>query len=247
MSPAEAAEERLKAISDKIVSCRRCPRLVEYREAAARNPPRRYASQTYWAKPLPGFGDPSANILVIGLAPAAHGGNRTGRMFTGDSAGNTLARALHRNGLANIPYSVSLDDGLKLSGCYLTAAIRCAPPGNKPLKSELGNCYGYLKEEFDALPGIKVVVALGRMAFDTSMRLLLDCRFRSSRGKPVFRHGKAYEFIEEASGRRIWLIAAYHPSRRNTQTGLLTQQMLDKIFRQAALLAGLPVKPASMA
>ncbi|MCS7145687.1 MAG: uracil-DNA glycosylase [Nitrososphaerota archaeon] len=242
MSLRGEAEKRLAELGGRIVSCRLCPRLVKYREAVARRPPKRYALETYWAKPLPGFGDPAAKIIIIGLAPAAHGGNRTGRMFTGDGSGDTLVKALHASGLANIPYSISRDDGLRLSGCYLTASVRCAPPHNMPLKQELENCYRYLLEEFEVFRDARVVVALGGLAFSTSVRLLRDVGFRAVRVRPVFRHGRAYEFVNEQGGRKIWLIATYHPSRRNTQTGLLTQRMLNNIFRRAAALAGLPTE-----
>ncbi len=243
MRPKDPTEKRLAEISEKIVSCTLCPRLVRYRQEVARHPPKRYSSETYWAKPLPGFGDPKASILVIGLAPAAHGGNRTGRMFTGDSAGNTLVRALYANGLANIPYSISLNDGLKLSGCFLTAALRCAPPRNTPLKEELENCYSYLGEELDALRGVRVVVALGGLAFNTSVRLLRDKGFTSGGDRPVFRHGRVYKFTQGPCGRVVWLLATYHPSRRNTQTRLLTQGMLNSVFRRAARLAGIKTQP----
>ncbi|GBC71249.1 hypothetical protein HRbin02_01029 [Candidatus Calditenuaceae archaeon HR02] len=233
-------EKRLAEISDRIVSCTLCPRLVKYRQEVARHPPKRYSAETYWAKPLPGFGDPKASILVIGLAPAAHGGNRTGRMFTGDSAGNTLIKALYANGLANIPYSISLNDGLRLTGCFLTAALRCVPPGNTPLKEELENCYRYLREEFDALEGVRVIVALGSLAFSTSVRLLRDKGFTPDSGRPVFKHGQAYRFTQRQGGRVIWLLATYHPSRRNTQTRLLTQRMINNVFRRAARLVGGP-------
>lgn len=239
MSTSDYVDEGLRGISERIVLCALCPRLVEYRRAVALKPPRRYAAETYWAKPLPGIGDPKASILVIGLAPAAHGGNRTGRMFTGDSSGDTLVKALHANGLANIPYSLSARDGLRLSGCYLTAAVRCAPPGNRPLRQELENCYRYLSEEFDALPNVKVIVALGGLAFNTAVRLLKDKGFSGEKGKPVFRHGTVYEFTKRSTGAKIWLLATYHPSRRNTQTRLLTQRMLNTVFRRAVKLCSL--------
>ncbi|MEM0481470.1 MAG: uracil-DNA glycosylase [Nitrososphaerota archaeon] len=237
MRPQDPPEKRLAEISDKIVSCTLCPRLVRYRQAVAQHPPKRYSAETYWAKPLPGFGDPKASVLVIGLAPAAHGGNRTGRMFTGDSAGNTLVRALYANGLANIPHSISFNDGLRLTGCFLTAALRCVPPRNTPLKEELENCYRYLSEEFDALGRVRAIVALGGLAFSTSVRLLRDKGFTPEDGRPLFRHGRVYKFTQGPGRRVIWLLASYHPSRRNTQTRLLTQRMLNNVFRRAARLA----------
>jgi len=229
---------RLREISDRVVSCSLCPRLVEFREAVARTPPKRFSSEKYWAKPLPGFGDPNASIFIVGLAPAAHGGNRTGRMFTGDSSGDTLVKALYANGLANIPYSKSLGDGLRLSGCFLTAAVRCAPPGNRPLKQELENCFRYLSEEFDALFRVKVVLALGGLAFNTAVKLLVEKGFRPVKGRPVFRHGGVYGFINKSTGAKIWLLSTYHPSRRNTQTRLLSQGMLNRVFRKAVKLSG---------
>ncbi|MEM1534341.1 MAG: uracil-DNA glycosylase [Nitrososphaerota archaeon] len=237
MRPQRRPEEKLADVNERIISCTRCPRLVEYRQAVARNPPKRHISETYWARPLPGFGDPEALILVIGLAPAAHGGNRTGRMFTGDSSGNTLVKALYANNLANIPYSISRDDGLRLKGCFLTAAIRCVPPHNTPLKEELENCYEYLSEEFDFLKRVRVIVALGGLAFRASLKLLRDKGFSLLGSKPEFRHGKIYKFTQETTGKTIWLLATYHPSRRNTQTRLLTQRMLNNIFRRATRLA----------
>jgi len=235
-------EERLSELAERIISCTRCPRLVQYRHEVARNPPRRYSSENYWAKPLPGFGDPRARIMVIGLAPAAHGGNRTGRMFTGDSAGDTLIKALYFNALANLPHSLRRGDGLRLRGCYVTASVRCPPPNNQPLREELERCYGFLSEEFDIMRRVRVVVALGALAFKTSLKLLNEKGFRHEGPRPVFRHGASYRFTQGRTGRVVQLIAAYHPSRRNTQTGLLTQRMLDNIFRRAVKMAGLSTR-----
>jgi uracil-DNA glycosylase family 4 len=227
----------LDEIAREVVSCSLCPRLVEYRRLVAERRPRRHREEDYWARPLPGFGDPGAKILVVGLAPAAHGGNRTGRIFTGDSSGNTLMRALHAKGLSSIPYSRSLDDGLRLKDVFLTASVRCVPPQNRPLPEELNNCYRYLAMEFRALREVRVVVALGALAFGTALRLLRDHGFTEASRRPAFRHGAIYEFRSDALGRRIFLISSYHPSRRNTQTGLLSQRMLNIVFSKAVMLA----------
>lgn len=221
-----ACFKTLEDLNRAIVSCVKCPRLVEYRRMVAENRPKRFSGWQYWARPLPGFGDPQAEILVVGLAPAAHGGNRTGRMFTGDSSGNTLIGSLYRVGLANKPTSTTKDDGLQLKHVYITAALRCAPPANKPLKTELENCFDYLACELKLLANVRVIVALGSIAFQTSCRLL-------GIKTMGFRHGATLE----RGG--VHLIASYHPSRRNTQTGLLTTQMLDQVFVLAKELAGL--------
>jgi len=225
----------LEELNENLINCSLCPRLVEHRARVADKPPKRYAGQKYWSRPLPGFGDPKAQILVVGLAPAAHGGNRTGRMFTGDGSADTLMRALHSAGLANQPYSISRDDGLRLFNCYLTASVRCAPPENRPTKSELDNCYQYLIEEFRLLANVEVIVALGSIAFKTCMRLLRDLDY-SCRDKPRFRHGARFIFQNPNDSRTIHLICSYHPSRQNTQTGRLTQSMINKIFKMALKL-----------
>jgi uracil-DNA glycosylase family 4 len=223
---------------DRIVNCGRCPRLVEYRRKVAENPPRRFRGQQYWARPLPGFGDREAKILVVGLAPAAHGGNRTGRMFTGDSSADFLMGTLHYFGLASMPRSVSRDDGLQLRGVFLTASVRCAPPENRPTREELENCYPYLKEEFSLLRSVRVVVALGAIGFAAAERLLQDAGFVHEGGKrPEFKHGAHYVY-RNAEGRTIHLLASYHPSRQNTNTGRLTDAMFRRVFRKAADLAG---------
>src|SRR5213076_2281289 len=216
--------ERLNAL---IVRCRRCPRLVAHREAAAADPPRRYRGQRYWARPLPGFGDPRARLLLIGLAPAAHGGNRTGRMFTGDGSGQWLFRALHRAGFANQPVSVDPNDGLEVRGVYITSVARCAPPQNKPLPIELASCRPYLHAELELLRDLRVVVCLGRIAFDGFQAALRE------RGDPVprltFAHGGHYDLGPDLP----LLVTSYHPSRQNTSTGRLTEPMLDAIFSLA--------------
>ncbi|MCS7117414.1 MAG: uracil-DNA glycosylase [Thaumarchaeota archaeon] len=220
----------------RIVSCRKCPRLVSHREEVAKNPPRRFRGQSYWSRPLVGFGDRSARILVVGLAPAAHGGNRTGRMFTGDSSANFLASVLHELGLANKPTSESADDGLQLTGVYLTAAVRCAPPENKPSLVEMENCYPFLLEEAKLLSQLKVVVALGAIGFRASARSLKDLGFSPER-KPKFKHGVELVYTD-VQGRRVFLLGSYHPSRQNTQTGRLTREMFVAVFRRAIELAG---------
>lgn len=229
---------RLRLLNERIISCRRCPRLTEYRVRVAENPPRRFRGQSYWAKPLPGFGDPLARVLAVGLAPAAHGGNRTGRMFTGDSAGNTLMKALHATGFSNQPYSLSLDDGLQLRDIYLTAVVRCPPPANKPLPEEIRNCSEYLLEELKILPNIRVIVALGGIAYTVTLRILRENGVNVGRPMPRFRHGLLLRPSGEFMGRKPPLIlASYHPSRQNTQTGRLTQQMLNQVFEKARNLA----------
>ncbi|MDJ0274171.1 MAG: uracil-DNA glycosylase [Aigarchaeota archaeon] len=222
---------------ERIVSCERCPRLVEHRRRVAENPPKRYRGQQYWARPLPGFGDRNARILVVGLAPAAHGGNRTGRMFTGDSSADFLMRTLHSLGLASMPRSVSRDDGLQLWDVFLTAPVRCVPPENRPTREELENCYPFLREEFALLGNVRVIVALGAIGFSAVRRLLADEGF-SPVGKrtPKFSHGAHYEF-RNREGRRIHLLASYHPSRQNTNTGRLTEAMFRRVFRRAIELA----------
>jgi len=205
---------------DRIVNCERCPRLVEYRRKVAENPPRRFRGQQYWARPLPGFGDREAKILVVGLAPAAHGGNRTGRMFTGDSSADFLMRTLHYFGLASMPRSVSRDDGLQLRGVFLTAPVRCAPPENRPTREELENCYPYLKEEFSLLRNVRVVVALGAIGFAAAKRL---CRTRVSstregRGPSSSTAPTTFTGTRRAGRSTCWL-PIIHRGRTPTQAG----------------------------
>lgn len=211
-----------------IVDCHRCPRLVAYREQVAREKVRRFRDETYWGRPLPGFGDPQAQLLVVGLAPAAHGGNRTGRMFTGDDSGNWLARALHANGFANQPVSSHRHDGLRLTGAYITAALRCAPPLNKPTVQELSSCQPYFLEELRLLRQVHVVVALGKIAFDAYLNGRDAIGLPSPRPRPRFGHNRAVLMPEG-----VILIASYHPSRQNTQTGKLTRRMLGDVFKKA--------------
>ncbi len=231
--------DSLERLNQDIVACRRCPRLVAYREAVARSP-RADPGWTYWAKPVPGFGDPNARLFVVGLAPAAHGANRTGRMFTGDlpnGASVWLVRALYRAGFANQPTSLHREDGLRLQDAYLTAAVRCAPPQNRPLGEELDRCFPFLEREFRLLPRVRVVVALGQVAFWTVLRLYHRFGVPLPRPRPRFTHGALYRFAGEILGRPVpAVLCTYHPSRQNTNTGRLTEPMLDRIFTRARQL-----------
>jgi uracil-DNA glycosylase family 4 len=225
---------RLADVHDAIVSCERCPRLREYCARIAREKKRAYLSDTYWGRPVPGFGDPTARLLVLGLAPAAHGANRTGRVFTGDgpgASGDFLMAALHRTGFANIATSTHAGDGLRLRDAFIAAAVRCAPPDNKPLPEEVTHCLDHLAAEVDALPRIRVVVALGKIGFDAWLQLL---RRRGNRlsPRPPFEHGVVVKCGEELPA----LIGCYHPSRQNTNTGKLTAEMMESVFRRARTL-----------
>ncbi|MCA1839164.1 MAG: uracil-DNA glycosylase [Actinomycetota bacterium] len=219
----------LQEISSRVVACTRCPRLVSWRESVAADPPPRFAGDAYWAKPVPGFGDPAARLMVVGLAPAAHGGNRTGRIFTGDRSGDWLFRALHKVGFANLPASVARDDGLRLDDCYVTAVVRCAPPDNKPSPDERDNCIGYLIEEIGALERLKVIVALGAFAWAGVLRSFdsLDHGTGKRAPKPKFAH------LSVARVGGCTLIGSYHPSQQNTFTGRLTEEAFDAVFREA--------------
>lgn len=221
-----AAQDALDALNARIVACKRCPRLSAYIREVARTRVRRHASEEYWGRPLPGFGDPRAVLLVVGLAPAAHGGNRTGRMFTGDSSGDWLARAMHAHGFASQPASESAGDGLVLRGAYVTAAVRCAPPGNKPLRGEFDRCHPYLEEELAALSRVRVILCLGRIAHASVCRLL---GVRPS-AEP-FAHGRAFR------AGRYDVVCSYHPSRQNTQTGRLSREQFESVFALARRLA----------
>ena len=221
----------LERIAAEIVACRSCPRLVEWRERVARDKTARFADQTYWGRPVPGFGDPAAGILVVGLAPAAHGGNRTGRIFTGDRSGDFLFGSLHRVGLSNRPTSVSRDDGFRLIRAYLSAVNRCAPPGNKPTPAERDTCLPFLEREIAALVSLRVLVALGAFAWDGALRAL-SALGHPTRPRPRFGHAA------EASVGPFVLLGSYHPSQQNTFTGKLTPPMLDAVFERAAELAG---------
>lgn len=221
----------LNELAAEIHGCRRCPRLVEWREASAADPPRRFRGEDYWAKPLDGFGDPAARVVIVGLAPAAHGGNRTGRIFTGDRSGDWLFASLHRTRYANRPESVRRDDGLKLKDAYVTAVVRCAPPANRPLPSERDNCLPYLVRELPLLKRRRVLVALGGFAWDGALRALRELGVETPKPKPRFGHGA------EAAVGDLTLLGCYHPSQQNTFTGRLTEEMLDGIFMRAGELA----------
>jgi uracil-DNA glycosylase family 4 len=230
------------ALRRRIISCRRCPRLVRHREAVAADPPRRYQGERYWARPLPGFGDPRARLLIVGLAPAAHGGNRTGRMFTGDSSGQWLARALHEAGFASQPTSIHAGDGFALTDAYITATVRCAPPGNRPSRREMAACQPYLEAELRVLGRVRVVVALGRVALDGFLRAWQAVGRSPVKRKPPFGHGAEVRLPDG-----VTLIACYHPSQQNTFTGKLTRPMLRAVFRRARRLLATPRGKAAAA
>lgn len=227
-----ARGDSLQRLEREVHACRLCPRLVEWREQVAADPPRRYRGERYWARPVSGFGDPRARIVVVGLAPAAHGGNRTGRVFTGDRSGDWLFGALHRAGLANRPSSERPGDGLRLSDAYVTAVNRCPPPRNRPTPAERDNCLPYLVRELRLLERARVLVALGSFAWDGALRALREVGLEVARPKPRFGHG-----AEAAVGTYV-LLGCFHPSQQNTFTGKLTEPMLDAVFRRACELAG---------
>jgi uracil-DNA glycosylase family 4 len=222
----------LTVLNREVVGCTRCPRLVAYREEVAREKRRAYREWEYWGKPVPGFGDPDARVLVMGLAPGAHGSNRTGRPFTGDASGKFMYPVLYETGFANQPTATDRDDGLKLKDLYITAAVRCAPPDNKPLPQELAECSIFLDRELAGLEKVKVVVALGRIGFDAYLNNLKRRDLLPSRQPYLFKHGAHYQMPDGKV-----LLASYHPSNQNTATGKLTREMFVKIFKQAARLA----------
>jgi uracil-DNA glycosylase family 4 len=217
----------LAVLNNEIIHCTKCPRLVEYREQIGREKRRAYREHEYWARPVPGFGDPKARVLILGLAPGAHGSNRTGRPFTGDRSGLFMYPILYKLGFASQPNATDRNDGLKLIDCYITAAVRCAPPDNKPLPSELANCAPYLDRELAILKSVKVVVVLGKIAFDAYLNYLRRNGAIASRSGYLFGHGAEYKMPNG-----ITLLASYHPSNQNTATGKLTAQMFEGIFRR---------------
>jgi uracil-DNA glycosylase family 4 len=223
-----------KILTDDLINCRACPRLVAWREQVAHEKRRAYRKWDYWGRPVPGFGDPQARLLIVGLAPGAHGSNRTGRMFTGDSSGDTLYAALWRAGFANQPTAQHAGDGLKLTDAFVTAVARCAPPNNRPAVEELTACRSFLAREWALMPQVRVILALGQVAFDGCLHLLRDTGYPLPRLK--FSHGLQHTFHPTHSGGSKHLMAAYHPSRQNTQTGRLTAAMLDEVFGVAKSL-----------
>lgn len=222
----------LTQLNAEVIACTRCPRLVAYREQIAREKRRAYRDCEYWGKPVPGFGDPNARVIVLGLAPGAHGSNRTGRPFTGDSSGNFMYPVLHETGFANKATATDRNDGLVLKGVYITAAARCAPPDNKPLPEELANCAPFLERELEGLNKARVIVALGKIGFDAYLNYLKRLGKLESKKPYIFKHGAKYSMPD---GRT--LLASYHPSNQNTQTGKLTRPMFVRIFKEAARLA----------
>lgn len=224
--------DSLNQLHEEVIACRRCPRLTEYREQIGREKRRAYRDWEYWARPVPGFGDPQARVLILGLAPGAHGSNRTGRPFTGDSSGNFMYPVLHRTGFASQPNAAHRDDGLILNDAYITAAVRCAPPQNKPTPAELANCSSFLDRELELLKKVKVVVALGKIGFDAYLNYLKRKGVLKSKGEYAFFHGAEYV----VPNGRI-LLASYHPSNQNTNTGKLSEKMFQKIFERARDLA----------
>ena len=221
-------EKRWKEHDETVITCRACPRLVAWREQVAREKRRAYKDCDYWGKPVFGFGDPAARVLVVGLAPGAHGSNRTGRMFTGDASGDFLYPALFAAGFASQPKAESRQDGLKLRDMYISAVCRCAPPGNKPTREEIRNCLPYLETEMDLLENLKGIVALGSLAFTESLRLLQARYALDLSLKPLFGHNVIYRFGAGVP----WLLGSYHPSRQNTQTGRLTMEMFAGVWNQ---------------
>lgn len=228
--------QRLRQLTRDITTCRTCARLVRCREAAALDIPKRFVGQSYWARPISGFGDPRASLLVVGLAPAAHGGNRTGRVFTGDRSGDWLFAAMHRAGYANQPHSIGRDDGLALTGAYVTAVVRCAPPDNKPTPRERDRCLPFLVRELELLHEVRAILALGAFAWDGTLRALAALGHAIPRPRPAFGHGARAQI-----GPYV-LLGSYHVSQQNTFTGRLTEAMLDAVFAQARAACGSAVR-----
>lgn len=233
-----------------LATCRRCPRLAEHREAVAQTKRRAYRDDAYWGAPVPGFGDLEARLLIVGLAPGAHGSNRTGRMFTGDASGDFLFPALHRAGLADRPVAVHRDDGLRLLGAWITAVARCAPPGNRPTPAELDACRGWFAHDVDGLPHVRAVLALGRIAHDGVLALWRSRGLRTTLAAHAFGHGAVHachELPGAHDARATPLIDAYHVSRQNTNTGRLTAPMFDAVLADARRVAGLGAPPTGVA
>jgi uracil-DNA glycosylase family 4 len=224
-------ENNLIELQKQIIRCAKCPRLVAWREQVAGEKIKRFAQDEYWGKPVPSLGDPHARLLIVGLAPAAHGGNRTGRMFTGDRSGDWLFRALHKAGFANQPDSVHRRDGLQLTDCYITATLRCAPPQNKPTSEEIANCRPYLLQEIQWLKNVRVILGLGKIGFDNALSAFTAVFGLSVKPRPKFGHGAEY-----ALNSRLTLMGTFHPSQQNTFTGRLTEAMFDRIFRRVRQL-----------
>jgi uracil-DNA glycosylase family 4 len=239
-----AGAEALARLDAQVTACRRCPRLVAWREQVARERRAAFAGETYWARPVPGFGDPQARVLVLGLAPAAHGGNRTGRVFTGDRSGDFLFAALHRTGFASRPVSRAADDGLVLRDLRITAAVRCAPPANRPLPAERDTCLPWTVAELGLLPRVRVVLCLGAFAWDAALRLLEARGAPRPRPRPRFAHGSEWAGAPGAAGGPV-LLGCFHPSQQNTFTGRLTAAMADAVLLRARALAGLPAPAAA--
>ena len=227
----DSHREKLAAITDEIIACRMCTRLVDWREKIGSEKRASYRDWDYWAKPVPSFGDPDASLVLLGLAPAAHGGNRTGRVFTGDPSASFLTAAMHRAGLANQPTSEHREDGLDLTGVYVCAAVRCVPPGDKPTPEEQRACLPYLVRELRTLPNLKVILALGHVAFGAALRTLSEMASEKVRGK--FLHGEVYRFGPSLP----IMVASYHPSPRNTNTGVLSMDALVRVLNQAKELS----------
>ena len=232
ISPRKDRDAALDELVTEVVECRLCPRLVEWRELVAREKRAAFVEEEYWGRPVPPLGDRNGRILLVGLAPAAHGGNRTGRMFTGDRSGDWLFASMHRTGFANQPYSVAKDDGLRLTDVYVTAPVRCAPPANKPTLEERDTCLRYLVRELELLPNIRVVIALGKFAWDATIKAFALSGLHIPRPKPRFGH------LAEAVVGHYRLLGSYHPSQQNTFTGKLTEPMTDAVFTRARELAG---------
>lgn len=240
MLSAPSSTSPLTLLNERIVACERCPRLRSHCTAVAEKKRRAYLGFEYWGKPVPSFGDPQARVLFVGLAPGAHGSNRTGRPFTGDGSGEFLYPLLHRAGFASQPTSAHREDGLVLTDAWITAVVRCAPPGNKPLPEEIAQCAPFLDEEIAALPALRMIVCLGKIAFDGVVAHLVRTGRIKRRGPMVFGHGVEYAIPGHPTAEKQWLLASYHPSLQNTNTGKLTAAMMLQVFERARRLAGLP-------